>query len=276
MKILQISDLHFGPYFIEKIAQAALEFAAQCSADVIVITGDLTQRAKVEQFQQAQKYLEKLSSIAKTLVLIGNHDIPLYRIIERVFQPYRLFQKYIHSELDYFTDINDTRIVCLNSTHPYWRIKHGYISPGQLTQCRRLFLEDGARKIRYRILAMHHHLVPVPHFGRSSLMPNAKSLLRELESLNVNMVLSGHIHRSFIGNSLDIYAGENRDKGMLLISCGTTTSRRGRGAEREKNSLNVIAIKPDEVKVSHYMYFSNTDTFQLVSDHAFKQVPLSH
>ncbi|MFW7377221.1 MAG: metallophosphoesterase family protein [Oligoflexus sp.] len=274
MKILQISDLHFGPPFVEKVGLAVLEFAAKSQADVIVITGDLTQRAKPYQFRQAKIFIDQLSKIAQTVTVIGNHDIPLFRVVERLWRPYRLYQSFISRNLDFYVDVHDMRIVGLNSTHPYRKIKNGYLSPGQIKKCQQFFSAPGAEKIQTRILAMHHHLVPVPSFGHQEVLPQAPKLLEQLNALDVHMVLSGHIHRSFIGNSLDIYAGEKRDKGILIVSSGTTTSRRGRGAEQEKNTLNVVDIRKDDILISHFMYFSAANSFQVISKHSYQRYAL--
>jgi predicted MPP superfamily phosphohydrolase len=272
--MLQISDLHFGPYYLDKVGAALLDFARQSQVDLIAVTGDLTQRATVQQFHEAQAFLGQLSALARTVVVAGNHDIPLFRIIERLFTPYNLYKRYIHPELDFYTDVGDLRLVGLNSTHPYRRIVNGYLSGQQLRKCQALFSAPGADRIKVRVLALHHHLIPVPSFEYSGVIPRSQQLLEQLKQLDVHMVLSGHIHRAFIGNSLDIYAGKKRHKGMLMISCGTTTSRRGRGAEREKNSLNVIDIRPEDIVISHFMYFSSSGRFEVVSEHSFKRSAL--
>ena len=83
------------------------------------------------------------------------------------------------------------------------------------------------------------------------------------------MILGGHLHRAYIGNSLDVYAGIDREHGIVIVQCGTTTSRRGRGREREKNSFNVIEIDGDIINVTHYLYFDDECRFAPVSRHGF-------
>jgi hypothetical protein len=77
------------------------------------------------------------------------------------------------------------------------------------------------------------------------------------------------LHRAYIGNSLDIYAGRHRKRGIIFVQCGTTTSRRGRGREREKNSFNLIKIGSEMLRVTHYMYFADLGEFAPVSRHIF-------
>ena len=86
-----------------------------------------------------------------------------------------------------------------------------------------------------------------------------------------DMILGGHLHRAYIGNSLDFYPGLHRDRGIIMAQCGTTTSRRGRGREREKNSLNQIEIGKSSIAITHYIYFHESGVFEAVSRHSFRR-----
>jgi hypothetical protein len=100
-------------------------------------------------------------------------------------------------------------------------------------------------------------------------MPGAKQALDILTGLRVDLILSGHLHRASIANSLDVYAGRDREHGVLIVQCGTSTSRRGRGREREKNSFNWIRITQHTIRITHYMYFAEIGGFAAVSRHLF-------
>ena len=99
LTILHISDLHFGPPYVAKVGEAVLRIAPTLHPDVIVVSGDLTQRAKRQQFAAAQEFLGRLPAVPK-VVVPGNHDIPLYRVVERLFRPHDLYQAYIARDLD--------------------------------------------------------------------------------------------------------------------------------------------------------------------------------
>ncbi len=86
------------------------------------------------------------------------------------------------------------------------------------------------------------------------------------------MILGGHLHRAFIGNSLDIYPSKDRSAGIIIVQSGTTTSRRGRAREREKNSYNVIRIGSRSVHVTHQMFFSELGGFAPVARTSFPAV----
>jgi hypothetical protein len=106
-------------------------------------------------------------------------------------------------------------------------------------------------------------------------MPRAKRAMDCFSELGVEMVLGGHLHRAYIGNSLDVYPGPDREQGIIIVQSGTTTSRRGRAREREKNSFNFIRVGDDRIRVTHYMHFGELSGFAPVSRHVFPR-PGSH
>ncbi len=89
--------------------------------------------------------------------------------------------------------------------------------------------------------------------------------------LDVDLILGGHLHRAYIGNSLDFFPGTHRERGIIIAQSGTTTSRRGRGREQEKNSLNVIQIYRSTIDITHCLYFDNEQKFVPRSRHSFRR-----
>lgn len=268
IRLLQISDLHFGPPYLEVVGEAALRMANAQLQDAIIINGDLTQRAKRSQFEAAKKYIERLPQVP-LLVIPGNHDVPLYRVVERMFDPLRLYREIISQELNPVLRIEGAVIVGLDSTAPRTAISNGKIFKWQLDMCDRVFRETPAGLAR--IVVAHHHFAPAPDHLRDSNMPHARRAIERFSDLQVDMILGGHLHRAFIGNSLDFYPGAHRDRGIIIAQCGTTTSRRGRGREQEKNSLNRIEISKGMITIEHFMYFSERDEFEMVSRHSFRR-----
>ncbi|MEO1984809.1 MAG: hypothetical protein ABGZ24_30185, partial [Fuerstiella sp.] len=100
-------------------------------------------------------------------------------------------------------------------------------------------------------------------------MPKAKRAIMRFVEDDVDMILGGHLHRAYIGNTLDVYSGVHRERGIVIVQSGTTTSRRGRGREREKNSFNVIDFNSDTMKITHYLYFDADAGFVPASRHLF-------
>lgn len=266
LTVLHISDLHFGPPYRMDVGESLQAFAAKLVPDAIVASGDFTQRAREEQFQAARDYLDRLPRVP-LIVTPGNHDVPLYRIAERIVDPYRYYQKYISEDLDTITTIPGAVIVSVNSAAPRRAITNGRIHRWQLEFAREAFAraEDDA----VRILVSHHHFAPPPDWEDAEPMPQAQRALDAFTAMRVDMILGGHLHRAYIGNSLDVYSGVDREHGIVIAQSGTTTSRRGRAREREKNTFNVVRFEGRLIRVTHYMFFDVADGFVPVSHHVF-------
>ncbi len=248
------------------MGERLLEAAHELAPDLIVISGDLTQRAKPAEFASAVEFLNRMPE-APQIVVPGNHDVPLYRFWERLSAPRRLFRRYVNEETNPVLNLPEACIVGLDSTDPYRALKNGRISRRQIARLQAQYA--AAENQRWRLLVLHHHLIPAPSFSSPPPMPRARRLLNALTNAGVELVLAGHLHRAYVGNSLDVFAGSARDAGIVVVHCGTSTSRRGRGFEREKNSFNWIELRPQELRVDHFIYFSDGKRFEPTSRHTF-------
>ena len=266
LTILHISDLHFGPFYLPPIGESLLCSAAALTPDIVIASGDFTQRAKPEEFQAAREFLDRLPKVP-LVVCPGNHDVPLYRVWERIFTPHELYKQHISPDLHSALYHQGAAIVSLDSTAPLRAIKNGRIRRTELQYSAEAFAKAPADSVR--IIVAHHHFAPAPDYERGSVMPQAKRALDFFEEQKVEMILGGHLHRAYIGNSLDVYPGKDRKHGIVIVQSGTTTSRRGRAREREKNSFNWIRITDDSIRITHYMFFDDADGFAPVSRHIF-------
>jgi 3',5'-cyclic AMP phosphodiesterase CpdA len=266
LTLLHISDLHFGPPYYPVAGEAVHAFAHNLQPDVIVASGDFTQRAKPEQFRAAREYLDRLPAVP-IVVTPGNHDVPLYRVFERLFTPFKHYQAHISEDLDTVLELPNAMIVALNSTAPRLAITNGRVHRWQLDFAREAF--STLPRDAIRIIVSHHHFAPPPDFEGAQVMPKSKRALDAFTAMKVDLVLGGHLHRAYIGNSLDVYAGRDREHGIVIAQSGTSTSRRGRAREREKNSFNVLRIDRRTIKVTHYMFFDVAEGFLPVSRHVF-------
>ncbi|HAN97358.1 MAG TPA: 3',5'-cyclic-nucleotide phosphodiesterase [Planctomycetaceae bacterium] len=265
-RLLHISDLHFGPPFLPRVGEALVRGAAEAAPDGIVVSGDLTQRARPAQFEAAKAFIDRLPDVPK-LIVPGNHDVALHRLWERWFHPYALYRRHIDDRLDLAMQIGDVRLVGLNSTSPRRAISNGRIDPKQLEFCRESLADVPSGTAR--VVVAHHHFAPAPDYLHDETMPKSKRAMATFQKLGVEMILGGHLHRAYIGNSLDFYPGDRRDRGITIVQCGTSTSRRGRGREKEKNSFNVIEVEEREFRITHWMYFDELEAFRPQSQHRF-------
>ncbi len=265
-RILHISDLHFGPPFVKKVADALLRQLPDLSPDVVVVSGDLTQRAKRHQFQECRDYLDRFSGIP-LLVIPGNHDVPLWRVFERMFKPHGLYREIISDELNPVLEVGNVVLAGLDSTAPRRSISNGRIYQSQLKHIGATLSSIPEDKIR--IVVAHHHFAPGHDKVLDLPMPRSRRAIEYFVEHRVEMILGGHLHRSYIGSSLDFYPGHHRDRGVIIVQCGTTTSRRGKGRERDENTLNLIETNEESLTVSHYLYFEEPGQFAPISKHVF-------
>lgn len=268
LTILHISDLHFGPPLVIEVAEAALRSAHELKPDAIVVSGDVTQRATRDQFIAAKEFLNRLPSVPQ-LVIPGNHDVPLYRVIKRYTKPLELYQAIICENLNPVLKIKNAILVGLDSTSPRRAISGGRVFDWQLDACHQAFLD--APESTAKIIVAHHHFAPAPDNLFDWKMPKSKRAIMRFVELDVDLILGGHLHRAYIGNSLDFYPGIHRDRGIIIAQCGTTTSRRGRGREQEKNTFNVIEVYEQTIDIAHYLYFDSADGFIPTSRHSFRR-----
>lgn len=266
LNLMHISDVHFGPYFMPEVAESVLKSAAALKPDCIIASGDFTQRAKISEYADARKFLDRLPPVP-LVTCPGNHDVPLYRVWERIFKPHENYQNYISKNLNDVLTLPNATIVSLDSTAPLRAITNGRIRQDHLTFARDAFANSPPEKVR--IVVAHHHFAAAPDYERSSVMPHAKRALDVFEACGVEMILGGHLHRAYVGNSLDVHPGRDRKHGIVIVQSGTTTSRRGRAREREKNSFNWIRVTEDSIRITHYMFFEDAGGFAPFSRHIY-------
>lgn len=266
MKILHVSDLHFGKPYHPEVGEALLRIAPSLDPDLIVASGDFTQRAKVVEYQEARAFLDRLPT--KPLVVVpGNHDVPLYRVWERLTRPMNNYREYISRDLNPTYDLDGTFVVGLDTTSPRVTISRGRITTDQVSYALDQFAQADPDDLK--ILVVHHHFVDAPDALRDrGMLGGEKAMARFIEA-GVDLILGGHLHRAYIGNSLDFFFEGPRDRGVILVQSGTTTSRRGRGREKEKNSFNLLDVHEEWLEVTHFMFFEDTEAFGPISRHIF-------
>ncbi|MCB1057201.1 MAG: metallophosphoesterase [Acidobacteria bacterium] len=260
--LFHISDVHFGPPHLPEVAEGVLRFIDERRPDVVVLSGDLTQRAKPEQFREARRFVDRIP--VPTLVVPGNHDVPLYRVWERVFAPFGAYREHFAAELEPVFRDDDLVIVGINTAHG-WTLKDGRITLGRLEEVAELL--EGLPESVFRVVVAHHHLIPPPTFGTQRVSRNAYEAIDVFSRVGVDLILSGHQHLTYIGNSEEFYP-KGRPPVVILHS-GTTTSNRGRGVEREKNTCNWISIGDEAMQVSHYLWHGDLGRFAEHSRHFY-------
>jgi len=257
IKLLHLSDLHFGPPLRQHLTEVVIREAHHLSPDFVVVSGDLTQRAQKYQFFQARRFLDRLPS--PLLVIPGNHDVPLYNLFLRFLRPLERYGTYIAATPDaaMVTAVENLSVVGLSSARSF-TIDGGGICDAQLEWAEVQF----ARSPRgaCRVLAVHHHFLP--DGGHQRPIRRARYLLRRFAAMGVEMILVGHRHWA---------RAERSPEGPLVVRAGTAISRRGKGKERGKNSYNLIEVDRTSIQVTCCTYQADLDRFEPVWAEQFRR-----
>ena len=247
LTLLHVSDFQCGKPFLPDAAEAMHRVFRTVEPDLVVASGDLTQRAKVREFELARDVLDGFGEVPIVLTP-GNHDVPLYRVWERIAVPFRNWRRFAGEALDTVTTIPGATVVALSSAAPRRAIVNGRIHPRQIEFARRAF--ERADEGDVRVLVVHHHFVPVPDGEGGRTLPGAEKLATAFAAMGVDVVLGGHVHQLHV----------NSWHQVPFVATGTTTSRRGRGAEARANSLCVHRIEQESLSVTPYhRAFGETD-----------------
>jgi 3',5'-cyclic AMP phosphodiesterase CpdA len=210
-------------------------------SDLVVISGDFTQRARRAQFVEARLFLDRISS--PKLVTPGNHDVPLYNLFSRVFRPFRNYDRYIapvDQPLSFYED-DELAVLALNSARRFTR-KNGRLSRRQIADVARIF--EALPSERSKVIATHHPLAAPSGQGSLELAGRASDALRTIADAGIHLLLSGHHHRAISGPIAGVGGGGS----VLIVHAGTAISTRTRQAAA--NSYNLIKIDHRNIAVS--------------------------
>lgn len=258
--LAHLSDLHFGHIDAELLdpLRARLESIAP---DLLVISGDLTQRAKSAQFEEARAYLDSLPQ--PLLVVPGNHDVPLYNVLRRFVNPLKNYKAYITDDLSPFYADDEIAVAGVNTARSF-TFKDGRINEEQVELLRERFGQLDERMTK--IVVTHHPFdLPVDK-DNDDLIWRAEMAMEAFSKCGADLLLSGHMHVSHAGNTADRYALNGYS--ALTIQAGTATSTRGRG---ETNSFNAIHVDRSSVEIERYSWDIDAKEFFVTSRTTFVQ-----
>jgi 3',5'-cyclic AMP phosphodiesterase CpdA len=239
-RIVQLSDLHFGRHDAQIAADLLISVKAQ-QPDLVVMSGDFTQRATTEEFAQAKRFVDAIAQ--PKLVVPGNHDLPLYDIIGRLRKPLKNFHRYIApSGLagDLFED-PEIAVLGLNTARRFPG-KTGRVSLEQIEHFARVFAKVPAS--RFKALVTHHPLGYPAGIKPHGVAGRSSDVLGRLAELDVHLLLSGHGHRPLSG-AMRFKTAEHRS--ILVLHAGTAISTRTRGGHG--NAYNSVDINGQRVSI---------------------------
>lgn len=229
--LLQISDPHFGteqPHVV--VALQAL--AARERPTVLVWSGDITQRARASQFLAARQFNETLG-IPHVLAIPGNHDIPLFNLAARAFNPYGGFMRAFGPELEPTVSLPGLQVICVNTTRR-WRHKDGEVSSQQIERVAAQLAQ--AVPDQLRIVVVHQPVWVTQAHDQANLLHGHQQALSMWGAAGADIIMGGHIHLPYVKELL-VQSGEVQ-RPLWVVQAGTALSSRVRGGI--PNSVNLI------------------------------------
>lgn len=229
--VLQISDTHFGTERTPALV-ALQQLSAALRPDLLLFTGDITQRARPAQFARARAYVDALGVPAR-LVIPGNHDIPLFDPFTRAFRPYARHARAFGPALEGEFEREDLLVIAVNTTRRY-RHKHGEVSAAQIEQVAQRLA--AAQPGQLRLVAVHQPVAVPTATDAPNLLRGHEAAVRRWAAAGVDAIVGGHIHLPYVLALRSRWPDLPRP--VWAVQAGTALSDRLRGGI--SNSLNII------------------------------------
>jgi 3',5'-cyclic AMP phosphodiesterase CpdA len=240
--LVHLSDIHVGrlsPTFVEPLTATIRAIGA----DLVAVSGDLTQRARVSQFKEAMRLIEELR--APVLIVPGNHDVPLWNVATRFLTPLGRYKRYVTRDLEPMHQDDEMIVVGVNTARSFtWG--EGRINGTQVDGIVRRLSSAPASLVR--IVVTHHPFDLPPGVGEQRLLGRAHMAMARLATANADLFLAGHLHVSHIGHSAERYriAGHS----ALIVQAGTVSTR----ARGEQPSFNVLRVERPRIDVQRLVW----------------------
>jgi len=257
--LVHLSDIHFGRVDYALI-EPLIRLITQLKPDVVVVSGDLTQRARTAQFKEARAFLDALPK--PQIVLPGNHDVPLHNVFTRFLSPLDKYRRYITNDLEPFYADQEIAILGINTARSL-TIKDGRINKEQVARMRARLCSLSTDIIK--IIVTHHPFDLPAGYDDRELVGRARMAMEAFAGCGADMLLAGHLHVSHTGHTAERYKISGHS--ALVVQAGTATSTRGRG---EENSFNVIRVNRPRIEVERFTWKHEQETFVVSSAEHFQ------
>lgn len=248
--VIHLSDLHFGRVD-PVVAEVLQQTVSDLRPDVLVVSGDFTQRARSAQFRAARAFLDSLPQ--PQLIVPGNHDVPMHNVFARFFSPLRNYRRHMTDDIQPSYVDEEIALIGTDTTRSF-TIGGGGIRRRELHRIRHLLKEIAPSVVRVLVA---HHPFDEPHagaaFGRARPGPEA---VEQLACEGIDVFLTGHLHVTFAGPTAKRYNIGGRS--AIIVEAGTATSTRVRG---EPNAFNLLLVEQQVITVEHRVWETSSQAF---------------
>jgi len=240
--LVHLSDLHFGRIDHRLIAPLT-ELVDSLQPDVVVVSGDLTQRARNREFAAARRFLNTLPK--PQIVVPGNHDVPLYNVYARFLRPLDKYCRHIGDELEPALVDDEIAVLGLNTARSL-TFKNGRVNHAQIERLRARLESLGSQTLK--VVVTHHPFDLPEQYEKSDLVGRAGAAMAMFADCGVDLLLAGHMHTSHSRSTALRY--EKNGYSAVAVQAGSATSTRLRS---EPNSFNVVRVAREEITIQQYV-----------------------
>ena len=261
-KIVHLSDLHFGR--VDESLLGPLEEAVLAAGpSLVVVSGDLTQRARTQQFEEARAFLDRLPK--PQIVVPGNHDVPLWDAYSRFARPLEKFRRHITEDLEPFYEDDEMAVAGVNTARSLTR-KYGRVNEQQVARLRERLC--AYRDEVVKVVVTHHPFDLPADADEREIVGRAAMAMEALAACGVDLLLAGHMHVGQTGHTAERYKIQGHS--ALYVQAGTATSNRVRG---EANSFNVVRLKHPYIQVERRTWDADARSFRPGPAETFMHTP---
>jgi 3',5'-cyclic AMP phosphodiesterase CpdA len=209
-----LGDTHFG-HVDAAACRALIDDLRQQAPSLVIIAGDLTQRARRSEFLAARSFIDALP--CPVLTIPGNHDLPLYDLPRRLLHPYGRYRRYISADLEPSFVTPTLAAIGVDATSRL-RHKNGTLDGKRIRHAARRLREAASM---FRLVAVHQPLAALHAEDRKHVARGASAALQSWLQAGADVFVGGHVHR---GYCLQVGSAPSG----IVVQAGTAVSTRRR------------------------------------------------
>lgn len=250
-KIVHLSDLHFGRTDAAVVAPLVVA-VNELQPSLVVVSGDLTQRARSHEFEEARLFLNQLPG--PQVVVPGNHDVPLWDVLSRFARPLEKFRRYIADDPEPVYEDEEMIVAGVNTARSLTR-KYGRINEQQVARLRERLCPH--KDEVFKVVVTHHPFDLPAGADEREIVGRARMAMEAFAACSADLLLAGHLHVGHTSHTAERYKISGHS--ALVVQAGTATSSRVRG---ESNSFNVIRLKHPHIQVERRIWQHDFNAFK--------------
>ena len=218
------------------VVEALVALVHAQAPELVVLSGDITQRAHRQQFRAARAFVDRLAAPA-LIAIPGNHDIPLFNAAKRLFKPYANFSREFGDDLEPSYETDELLAVALNTTRRYRHVR-GEVSRSQVERVASRLSHATHRQLR--LVIVHQPVCVTRSEDEVERLRGHARAVHRWSAAGADLIMGGHIHLPFVCALHDRYP--NLPRHTWGVQAGTAVSRRVR--EQTGNSINILRYTP--------------------------------